>query len=219
MSATASSIRLDTLADVMRQLGDIPLDRVLWHPLPGTATEDDALALLDGEPKRLVELIDGILVEKPMGYREGFLATWLATCLNNFVFPRRLGVVGGADAITRLLGRQLRLPDVGYYPWSSLPARGTHARVGVVAPALAVEVLSESNTRGEMDRKRQEYFAAGTQLVWIVDPRTETVAVYTDPITSTTLTTTDTLDGGVVLPGFQLPVADLFGYLEPPSVP
>ena len=209
----------DTLADVLYELGDIRPDRVLWSPFPGTATEDDALALLDGEPRRRVELIDGILVEKPMGYREGFLAVWIGTCLNNFVVPRRLGVVGGPDAITRLIGRQLRLPDVSYYPWTTLPAGATHARVGPVSPALAVEVLSDSNTRAEMERKRREYFASGTLLVWIVDPRTETVAVYTDPTTHTTLTTADTLDGGAVLPGFALPVAELFAYLDRPTAP
>lgn len=206
-----------TLADVLHELGDIPPSRVLWTPYP--ATENDALALLDGEPRRRVELIDGILVAKPMGYREGFLATWIATCLNNFVVPRRLGVVGGPDAVTRLTGRQLRLPDVSFYPWASLPAGGTHARVGEVAPAVAVEVLSDSNTPAEMARKRREYFASGTRLVWVVDPRTETVAVFTDPTTPITLTSADTLDGGAVLPGFTLPVADIFAYLDPPPTP
>lgn len=208
-----------TLADVIDGLGGIPLARIVWQPFPGTATEDDALRLIEGEPKRLVERIDGILVEKPMGLRESFLATWLSTCLANFVVPRRLGLVAGADALLRLLGQQNRLPDVGFFPWASLPPGGSRARVGTVAPALAVEVLSESNTRAEMDRKRREYFAAGTLLVWMVDPRTETVAVFTDPTTSTTLTTTDSLDGGAVLPGFALPVAELFAYLDPPAQP
>ena len=209
----------ETLGDLLYSLGNISPHRILLRPPPGTATEDDALAHLEGEFRRRVELIDGILVEKPMGYCEGLLAMWLGTLLNNFVVPRRLGVVGGPDTIIRLLGSQLRLPDVSYFPWASLPAGATHARVGPVSPALAVEVLSDSNTRAEMEQKRQEYFAAGTLLVWIVDPRTETVAVYTDPTAHTTLTTTDTLDGGAVLPGFTVPVAELFSYLDPPSQP
>ena len=208
---------LITLADVIDGLGGIPLDRILWTPFPGTATVDDAVRLIDGDDKRLVELFDGILVEKPMGLQESFLASWLITCLNQFVVPRRLGMVGGADALLRLFGQQARLPDVSFFPWASLPAGGSRARVGTVAPALAVEVLSPSNTRAEMDRKRREYFAAGTLVVWMVDPRTETVAMFTDPTTSTTLTTTDTLDGGAVLPGFALPVADIFAYLDPPT--
>lgn len=63
---------------------------------PGTATEADQLRLVNGEPKRLVELIDGILVEKPMGNRESLLAGWIVTCLNVFVVPRRLGSSGAS---------------------------------------------------------------------------------------------------------------------------
>lgn len=209
----------ETMGDLLYSLGSISPHRILLHPSPGAASEEDALAHLEGEFRRRVELIDGTLVEKPMGVREAFLAGWLLTLLNNFVVPRRLGVVGGPDTIIRLLGRQLRLPDVSYFPWATLPAGATHARVGLVSPALAVEVLSDSNTRAEMERKRREYFASGTRLVWIVDPRTETVAVYTDPTTHTTLATTDTLDGGAVLPGFTVPVAELFSYLDPPDTP
>ena len=207
----------DTLADLLHSLGHISPHRVLMRPPPGTATEGDALAIIESKTRRRVELIDGTLVEKDMGVREAFLATWVATLLNNFIGPRRLGVVGGADTIIRLIGRQLRLPDVSYFPWTQLPAGFMDARISAVSPALAVEVLSDSNTRAEMEQKRQEYFAAGTLLVWIVDPRTETVAVYTDPTAHTTLTTTDTLDGGAVLPGFAVPVANIFAYLDRPA--
>ncbi len=207
----------ETMADLLYSLGNISPCRVLMRPPPGTATEDDALAHLEGEFRRRVELIDGTLVEKPMGVQEAFLAMWLGTLLNNFVAPRRLGLVGGADMLIRLLHRQLRLPDVSYFPWTQIPPGFLDARIGTVSPALAVEVLSVSNTRAEMERKRREYFASGTQLVWIVDPRSETVAVYTDATAHTTLTTTDTLDGGAVLPGFTVAVAELFSYLDPPT--
>lgn len=207
----------ETMADLLYSLGNISPHRVFMRPPPGTATEDDAIALLRGESRRRVELIDGTLVEKPMGYCEGLLAMWIGSLLTHFVVANRLGVVGGADTITRLIGRQLRLPDVSFYPWATLPAGATHATIGPVSPALAVEVLSDSNTRAEMAQKRREYFASGTQLVWIVDPRTETVAVYTDPTAHTTLTTADTLTGGAVLPGFSVRVAELFSYLDPPA--
>jgi Uma2 family endonuclease len=209
----------DTIADLLYALGGISPHRILLRPPPGTATEEDALALLEGERRRRVELIDNILVEKEMGVREAFLGTWIATLLNMFIAPRRLGLVGGADTIIRLIGRQLRLPDVSYFLWTQLPAGFMDARISEVSPVLAVEVLSDSNTRAEMEQKRREYFASGTQLVWIVDPRTETVAVYTDPTAHTTLTTADTLTGGAVLPGFSVPVAELFSYLDPPVTP
>jgi Uma2 family endonuclease len=201
----------ETLADVVRALGDIPLHRILWHPFPGTATEEDQLRLVDGEPKRLVELIDGILVEKAMGNRESLLAASLLMYLMNFVHPRRLGVVGAPDAIVRMKAGRNRMPDIYFTAWASLPSDTAHLQPVAHYPAdLAVEILSESNTRKEIEQKRREYFAAGSKLVWIIDPDARTVAAYTNPDTHKLLTAADTLDGGPVLPGFVLPLTDLF---------
>jgi len=181
------------------------------------ATEADALEALDGDDKRMVELIDGELVEKPMGFRESFLAGWILSCLNAFVMPRRLGIVAGADGLVRVAPNQLRLPDVGYYPWGTAGfPRAAMKSIGPTVPAIAVEVLSDSNTIAEMDRKRMDFFAAGTTLFWIVDADERTVAVYTSPNDFTLLRGTDLLDGGNVLPGFALALPDLFGYLDPP---
>lgn len=214
----AEEPHVGTVADVVRLVGDVPLDRIVWHPFP--ATEDDVVRVCGSDPKRLCELVEGVLVEKAAGHQESLLAGWLVTCLNNFVVPRRLGVVGGPDAIMRLAPELVRLPDVSFVRWAALPTPDAHRRpVAAYAPELAVEILSERNTRREIDRKRREYFAAGTRLVWVVDPRAETVAVYTDPDTDTLLTRADTLDGGGLLPGFELRVADLFGYLDPPTDP
>ncbi|MBA4065132.1 MAG: Uma2 family endonuclease [Isosphaera sp.] len=203
-----------TLADVVERLGDVPLDRILWNPRPGTATEADQLRLLDGEPKRLVELVDGILVEKPMGQREGFVAASLIALLWTHVRAHRLGVVGAPDTLLRLAPGTQRLPDVSFTAWANLPSADAHLqRVGRYAPDLAVEILSPTNRPAEIDRKRREYFAAGTKLVWEVDPEDRTVAVYADPRRPdlmTLLRETDTLDGGTVLPGFALPLAELF---------
>lgn len=202
----------ETLADVVHALGDIPLHRILWQPFPGTATEGDVLRFLDREPKRLVELVDGILVEKAMGQREGFLAASLIAFLMTHVRSHRLGVVGAPDTLLRIGPGKDRLPDVCFTAWESLPSREAHLqRVGRYAPDLAVEIVSASNTLRELERKRREYFAAGTKLVWIIDPDAETVAVYTNPEEATGLTRADTLDGGTVLPGFRLPLEELFG--------
>jgi Uma2 family endonuclease len=65
-----------------------------------------------------------------------------------------------------------------------------------------------------MARKRQEYFRAGVHLVWQVDPRTRTVEVFTTPDQSTVLHAAHTLDGGTVLPGFTLPLQELFSELD-----
>jgi Uma2 family endonuclease len=208
-----ATLKLETWADKLHALGDVPAERVIW--LGREATEADLLRMIEGEPKRLVELIDGFLVEKAAGFHEGMLAVWIGTCLNNFVVPRRLGLVGGADEPMRLLPGVIRLPDVCFVSWARLPTPNAHRRpVARFAPDLAVEVLSRRNRRREIARKRREFFTAGTRLMWVVDPRRRTVAVYTDPDTHTILSGGDTVAGGDVLPGFAISLTDLFGYLE-----
>lgn len=208
MPATAA--KYDTLADVLHALGDIPPDRILWNPFPGSATETDQVRFVDRD-KRLVELLDGILVEKAMGYRESLMALTLAGYLMAFVKPRRLGVIAGADAIMRMRDGRNRLPDVSFTAWDNVPTNDAHLQsVADFAPDLAVEVLSDGNTRAEIARKREDYFAAGTRLVWIVEPDDRTVEVYTDPDTCTLLHDSDTLTGGDVLPGFELSLSEFF---------
>jgi Uma2 family endonuclease len=84
---------------------------------------------------------------------------------------------------------------------------------------MAVEVLSEGNTVGEMRRKLRDYFQAGVRLVWYIDPATRTAEVYTAPEQRHVVTEQGILDGGDVLPGFRLPLGELFSRAEgrPPS--
>lgn len=123
-----------TLADVLQQLGGISPRRIRFRPAPGTATEEDVIRIRDRE-RRLFELVDGVLVEKVMGYWESVLAIELA-----------------------------RL-DAGY------------------------------------------------RLVWLINPRTRTVAVYTSLAKPIILTERQTLTGGDVLSGFRLQMRRLFGLL------
>ena len=85
---------------------------------------------------------------------------------------------------------------------------------GCFVPDLVVETLSRSNTPREMQRKRAEYFQAGVRLVWIVDHPTRTIHVYTGPEDRVELTVDDTLDGGEVLPGFEVAVKEIFAELD-----
>lgn len=75
---------------------------------------------------------------------------------------------------------------------------------------LAVEVISEANTKKEMERKLREYFTAGVRLVWLIYPKTRTVEVYTSATECRRVRHDQTLDGGDVLPGFELPLRKLF---------
>jgi len=204
-----------TLADLLEQLGGVAPSRVRCLPPPGLATEADVLALRSSPERRLYELVDGVLVEKAMGFRESYLAGVLVTMLSNFVGPRRLGIVLTPDGMVRLAAGLIRIPDVAFISWEHLPDRRLPTEpIPTLAPELVVEVLSVGNTAAEMARKRQEYFSAGVQAVWLIDPRARTVEVYTAPEQSTLLNATHTLEGGTILPGLRLSLRDFFAALD-----
>jgi Uma2 family endonuclease len=206
----------DNVAELLERLGNVPPERVRMRPPPGTATEADVLAALEAPRKRLCELLDGVLVEKAMGYKESVLASFLVEALNAFVRRGNLGLVTSPDGTVRLWAGRVRIPDVAFFSWDRMPGRRRPPdTVPTLAPDLAVEILSPSNTPTEMLLKRQDYFTAGVRLVWEADPEARTVAVYTRPDAPDAVRgEADSLDGGVVLPGFALPLRDLFGELD-----
>jgi Uma2 family endonuclease len=205
---------LQTLADLLDRLGHIPLERIRLHPPPGTATEQDVLEIRERE-RRLCELVDGVLVEKPTGYEESILAMFIGRMLGNFVRPRNLGHVTGEAGMMQLFLGLVRIPDVAFASWDRFPQRQlTGEPIPHLVPDLAVEVLSPSNTSTEMTIKVDEYFAAGVQLVWLVDPRSRTVTVFDAVDSSVTLVEGDILDGGTVLPRFTLSLKELFAELD-----
>ena len=202
---------LETLADLMERLGNVPLERIRLHPFPGTATVEDVLRLCDREPKRLCELVDGVLVEKVMGHQESRLAFRLGHALQSYLEVHDLGILSGADGPHQILFDQVRFPDVAFIGYDQIP-EGADLSIAVPAwiPTLAVEVLSRSNTKAEMTRKLRNYFEAGVELVWYVDPSDRTIRVYHSPESVATLTETDDLDGETILPGFRLAIRDWF---------
>jgi Uma2 family endonuclease len=204
------STEIETLADLLHRLGDIPLDRVRFHPAPGTATEKDVERVPAGR-SRLVELVEATLVEKPMGYFESRLAFVLGCLLENFVSEHDLGIILGEAALLRYRPGLVREPDVSFFSWRRFPKRKLPKGAFLdMVPDLAVEILSPANTRREMARKRKECFSGGTKLVWEIEPKTRSVAVYAAPDKCKTLDENGVLDGGRVLPGFRLAVRELF---------
>jgi Uma2 family endonuclease len=209
---TVTPARPETVADLLRRLGNVPAHRVRLHPPPGTATERDLIRNNESMFKTAIcELVDGCLVEKPMGWEESAIAFLIGHALLTFTKPRRLGTVLGPDGMLRLVPGLLRAPDVSFLARGKLTRykRGGQ-RFPSVAADLAVEVISKSNTKAEIARKLDEYFAAGTRLAWVVDPKTQTVRVHTAPRESVVLGLDGILDGGDVVPGFRLPVRDVF---------
>jgi Uma2 family endonuclease len=202
--------KLETFADLLEQLGDIPLHRIRLRPPPGMAKERDVIRMHDRE-NRLCELVDGVLVEKTMGARESLLAGLLLYYVWDFLHENDVGLALGADGTLRLMPGLVRIPDVCVITWERLPTRELPEKpIPNLVPDLAVEVLSRSNTKKEMARKLREYFAVGVRLVWYVQPRSRSVTVYTAPNQSVRLTENQTLEGGIVLPGVSLPLRRLF---------
>jgi Uma2 family endonuclease len=203
-----------SLADLLEELGGISPSRIRVRPPLGTATEQDVINIHDRE-NRLFELVDGVLVEKVMGYYEGRSAAVLIFFLETFLTDHNLGITAGADAMMRLSSGLIRIPDVSFISWDRLPGRRVpRMPIPQLAPNLAVELLSEGNTRAEMDRKLREYFAAGIELVWYIDPDTHTAQVWTSLEDSVAIEEDGALDGGTVLPGFRLPLRDFFARVD-----
>lgn len=214
MTLAAPPKPLTTVADLLDQLGGVSPTRVRLQPAPGTATEAD-VTYFDDREDRLYELIDGVLVEKIMGFKESLLAVAIARALANHVMPRKLGLISGEAGMMRLLSGQVRIPDVAFISRNRLPDGAVPtASIPSLVPDLAVEVLSEGNTTREMARKREEYFAAGVRLVWEVDLALRQVTVYTTPESFYVIREDQSLDGGDVLPDFNLPLKPLFAELE-----
>jgi Uma2 family endonuclease len=203
-----------TVADLLHRLGGISAKRVHLVPTPGTATEKDVIKVHD-RTNRLCELVDGVLVEKVMGFDESRFAIFLITSLVVFLIRHDLGTMLGADGMVRLFPGLVRIPDVAFISWERFPkSKRERGEIPTVAPDFVVEVLSKGNTKPEMARKLDEYFRAGVRLVWYVDPKSRRVRVYTSPDDSVVLTEDQQLDGGDVLPGFTLSIRDWFAEAE-----
>lgn len=203
-----------TALDLAERFGPIPLARIRTTPAPGLATEEDAIALTE-KKAGIFELVDGILVGKDMGAFESMIAGEILSLLRNFVRPRKLGVVLGEAGMLRLAPGLIRIPDVAFLSIDKFPG-GRFPRDAALplAPDLAVEVISRGNTAKEMADKLRDYFAAGSRLVWYVDPKNSQVEVFTDPQSCRVVKPGEQLDGGDVLPGFELNLHELFAEMQ-----
>ncbi len=165
---------------------------------------------LPDEAARL-ELVRGQVVrEPPAGFEHGGIGVQIATLLHTFVREHGLGKVLAAETGFVLFDDPptVRAPDVAFVARDRLPAdpRG-FARM---APDLAVEIVSPSNTVPDIQGKVIDYLDAGTKLVWVVEPRGRTVTVYRSREEIRILTSEQEIDGGEVLPGFRTPVSEFF---------
>lgn len=104
----------------------------------------------------------------------------------------------------------VRAPDISFVPDARLPPLGPGDGYFPGPPDLAVAILSPSNHAAAMQRKVDQYFAAGTRLVWVIDSHKQTITVHAPRRASEILNENDALDGEDVIPGFRYEIAELF---------
>ncbi len=175
-----------------------------------TWTVDDLYTLPDDG--RSHELQQGLLLAEPLpGARHGRVLSAIDWALSKLVREHTLGVVLSGDT-GFILARSpdtVRGPDVAFVSRERFESVGDIPTAFPGPPDLAVEVLSPSDRPGDVHAKVADYLAAGTLLVWIIDPATLRVTVYPPLLTHRVLGAADTLDGGDVIPGFAVRVEDL----------
>lgn len=173
-------------------------------------TPDDLLRMPDDGRKR--ELVRGELREmNPTNFEHLRVRDNVSFPISAFAREHRLGVVGGEGGFELEIGQTVLAPDVVFVAADRVPPRDRQRRGWTpFAPDFVAEVLSPSNTAQDVAEKVLIYLKAGVRLLWVVDPRHETVTVHWPDRTARIFVVDETLDGGDVLPGFSLPVADIF---------
>lgn len=198
-----------TLPLIEQHLG-VAAGRIRLSPTPGTATERDLLDL-ERHGNVLCELIDGVLVEKSIGWYESTIAQILGGMLQEYLRQNPLGLGLGADAAVKLLDGQIRMPDVCFVDRQRVQrAKPQRGAVPTLVPNLAVEILSKSNTEQEMQRKITDYFAAGVERVWLIDRPSQSARAYSSAEAFEPVPPDGTLTAENILPGFAVSLSDLF---------
>ena len=175
----------------------VTADQLLRMPDDGFRYE-----LVAGELRKMV----------PAGWRHARVAGRLHVLLGGYVEGHNLGDIFGADP-GFLLSRDpdtVRAPDIAFMRKDRLAGDEPEEAFWPGAPDLAVEVVSPSDTTGEVDEKVRAWLDAGVGMVWVVNPKWRSVTVYRSVANITTLTEDDELSGEDVVPGFRCRVGDIF---------
>jgi Uma2 family endonuclease len=189
------------------------MSALLDMPRPADPPGDDW-----GHPDdRVFEYINGVEVEKQVGARETFLANRLSHLISGFARPRGLGdAYAGMEIELPVSGNRCK-PDVCFVSADAWPLDRLvpDAAWWPIAPDLAVESVSPRERAVITQAKVHGYFAGGVRVVWLIFPGLRTVHRYLSPTDIKGFTAADTLTADPVLPGFALPLADLFPPADP----
>ena len=181
--------------DVVRQ--QVTADELLHMPDDGFRYE-----LVRGELRRMT----------PAGSEHGRIAVRITWRLARHVEENRLGTVYAAETGFRLATDPdtVRAPDVAFVSRDRVEAVGEVEGFWPEAPQLAVEVISPGDSYADVEEKVFDWLDAGTKMVVVINPRQRSATVYKSPTDITALAEADVLDGGDVVPGFELAVREIF---------
>ena len=167
------------------------------------------------DPGYRYELVDGELIDMDGAPRHGRVTNKIGRLLGNHIDEAGLPLDVGVSTGFQLDAYTLRFPDVHVTTWERMASYDDDAGgFPAFAPDVAIEVVSPSNTPAALARKTAEYFANGTQAVWIADPVPRTVAIRRPGQPEQVFGVGDLLSGEPEIPGFACAVADLFAALD-----
>ncbi|MBX9622893.1 MAG: Uma2 family endonuclease [Gemmataceae bacterium] len=172
----------------------------------------------DVEPGDDYDVVDGIRVERNMGSESSWIGGELHARLRDYCRANRLGWVWPADSGFACFRRKLvRFPDVSFVRYGRLPGERVPEGHLTIPPDLAAEVVSPHDEVLPFEEKLLDYRDAGVRLVWVIFPNTGTAWVYRPDGSGVFVGEDGLLDGGDVIPGFSVRLADLFP--RPPELP
>lgn len=171
----------------------------------------------DRDGDGLFEVVRGVRVEKTMSALEQTIASLLIGRLEPFCRENRLGRAFVETMFAIPQSGNDRKPDVAFVSFQrwAVDRPVPRSNAWPVAPDLAVEVISPTDKGFDIVAKIGEYFAGGVRQVWQVWSNVEQVWVFDSPAAVRILTRADVLTGDPVVPGFRMPLADLFPLAEP----
>ena len=177
-------------------------------------TDEDFMALPD--QGGCYELVDGEVVDVGnSGMEHGNIGTFLGGAIEFYVRSQKLGVTCDSSTAFTMKSGNKRSPDISFVSKAKLKGLKRLPKGFLEgAPDLAVEVISPNNTFEEIHQKLVEYFDNDCRLVWVINPDEQSVLVYRQPQPDKLLKLADSLDGEDVIPGFTLPIAELFAELD-----
>ena len=161
----------------------------------------------------ILELVNGVRVEKKVGARQMEVASILLQILGAFAKNNRLGkVTMEMPFVIDAVRRTWRKPDVSFVSARRWPIGKAvpYRAVWDIVPELAVEVISPSEFAEDSLTKVRDYFKAGVENVWLIYPSLKVIHVFESFTSIRVLTEDDILDGGAIVPGFSLSLKELF---------